>query len=130
MNNLKLSKCCFIAVAVALLAVFVAAPAGAGDLDRRLFGDYAYNIAATCAHAACGERLPIESTRGFTPDTLALRVPGSQKSNSYNIQSVIRFDGLGKFTLNGRVWLFVLVWARIRLIFPRTSLAWIATAPT
>ncbi len=54
MNNLKLSKCCLIAVAVALLAVFVAAPAGAGDLDGRLRGDYTYNVAATCANAACG----------------------------------------------------------------------------
>ena len=54
MNNSKITKCCLIAVAIALLAVFVAVPAGAGGLDRRLFGDYTYNVAATCAHAACG----------------------------------------------------------------------------
>ena len=102
MKNLKLSKCCLIAVAVALLAVFVAAPAGAGDQDRRLFGDYTYNIAATCVHAACDSKdCQSPSTRGFDPVTLALRVPASQKSYSYNIQSVVQFDGLGKFTLNG-----------------------------
>ena len=110
MNNLKLSKCCLIAVAVALLAVFVAAPAGAGGLDRRLFGDYTYNVAATCANAACGINQATgkydcqsETTRGFNPDNLALRVSGSQKSYSYNVQGVINFDGHGKWTLKGDI---------------------------
>jgi hypothetical protein len=102
MKKVKGMKYYFIAAAIALLAVFVAAPAGAGDQDRRLFGDYTYNIAATCVHAACDNKdCQSASTWGFNPVTLALRVPGSQRSTSYNIQSVIRFDGLGKFTLNG-----------------------------
>jgi hypothetical protein len=108
MNNLKLSKCCFIAVAIALLAVFVAAPAGAGGLDRWLYGDYTYNVAATCVNAACGQSSPTGpydcvNYPGFNPDTLALRVPGSQKSYGYNVQGVIHFDGHGKFTLKGEI---------------------------
>jgi hypothetical protein len=96
----------FIVAAIALLAVFVAVPVGAGNQDRRLFGDYTYNIAATCVHAVCGQLdgkfdCQSPSTRGFDPVTLALREPGTQKSYSYNIQSVIQFDGRGKFTLNG-----------------------------
>jgi hypothetical protein len=88
--------------AIVLLAVFIAAPAGAGEQERRLYGDYTYNVAATCVTAACDNQdCQSSSTWGFNPVTLALRVPGSQKSNSYNIQGVIRFDGLGKFTLNG-----------------------------
>jgi hypothetical protein len=105
MNTSKISKCCLIAAAIALLAVFVAAPAGAGGLDRRLYGDYAYNVAATCVRAACGQSAPntpydCGSYPGFDPVSLVL-LRSPQKSDGYNIQSVIRFDGLGKFTLNG-----------------------------
>ncbi len=109
MNNLRRTKCCFIVAVIALLAVFVAAPVGAGNLNWKLRGDYAYNVAATCAHAVCGpDQAGIydcqdESTRGFDPATLALRVPGSQKSYSYNVQGVMHFDGHGNFTLKGEV---------------------------
>ena len=102
-------KYCFIAAAIALLAVFVAAPVGAGDLNWKLRGDYTYNVAATCAHAACGLdqagkydcQDPL--TRGFNPVTLALREPGKQKSYSYNVQAVIHFDGHGNSTVKGEV---------------------------
>jgi hypothetical protein len=107
MNKKNGTKVCFIATAIALLAVFVAAPAGAGDLNWKLRGDYAYNVAATCATAACGPDLEgkyncqAESTRGFDPATLALREPGKQKSYSYNVQGVADFDGHGNFTFKG-----------------------------
>ena len=117
MKKIKGMKYYFVAVAIALLAVFMAAPAGAGGLDRRLYGDYTYNVAATCAHAACGintakeydcespanqnvairKSLKRPCTWGFNPVTLALRVPGSQKSYGYNLQGVINFNGRGKF---------------------------------
>jgi hypothetical protein len=108
MNNLKITKCCFIVAAIALLAVFVAAPAGAGNLNWKLRGDYTYNVAATCAHAACGinpttVKFDCQTAPGFNPVTLALRVPGSQKSYSYNVQGVMHFDGHGKYTLKGEI---------------------------
>ena len=146
LNSLKMTKSCFIAAAIALLAVFVAAPAGAGDLNWKLRGDYTYNVAGNCAHAVCGQVIeanccvspgnPVDCdstkpckydcgseanccvspgnpvgcasvvqpcTWGFNPATLALRVPGKQKSYSYNIQAVINFNGRGNFTLNGEV---------------------------
>jgi len=87
--------------------VFVAAPTGAGDLNWKLRGDYTYNIAGTCARAGCSPDqagkydCQSESTRGFNPATLALRVPASQKSDSYKVQSVVHFDGHEKFTLKG-----------------------------
>ena len=116
-------KYCFIAAAIALLAVFVAAPAGAGNLSWKLHGDYTYNVAATCAHAACGQvvenncclspnkpagcKVPCkyncDTLPGFNPVTLALREPGKQKSYSYNVQGVIHFDGHGNSTVKGEV---------------------------
>ena len=55
MKKINGIKYYFIAAAIALLAVLVAAPAGAGNLNWKLHGDYTYNVAATCAHAACGQ---------------------------------------------------------------------------
>ena len=57
MKKIKGMKYCFIAAAIGLLAVLIAAPAGAGNLSWKLHGDYTYNVAATCAHAACGQDL-------------------------------------------------------------------------
>jgi len=131
MNNLKMKKYYFIAAAIALMAVFVAAPAGATgarDLNWKFRGDYTYNAAATCANAVCGQdqagkydcgsaanccvssnkpancdpNVP-PCTWGFNPATLALRVPGSQKSYGFNVQGVINFDGHGNWTLKGEI---------------------------
>jgi hypothetical protein len=99
-------KYCFIAAAIALLAVLVAAPAGAENLNWKIHGDYTYNVAATCAHAACGPTTPpydCDTSPGFNPVTLALREQGKQKSYSYNVQGVTHFDGHGNFTLKGEV---------------------------
>jgi len=116
-------KYCFIAVAIALLAVLVAGPAGAGNLNWKINGDYTYNVSATCAHAACGQiaenacclspnnpagctvpcKYNCDTLPGFNPVTLALREPGKQKSYGYNVQGVTHFDGHGNFTLKGEV---------------------------
>ncbi len=105
MNSSKITKCCFIAAAIALLAVFVAVPAGAGGLDRRLYGDYTYNVAATCAYAVCGPdqngKYDCQSTPGLNPDNLVRLITG--RSQSYNVLGVIHFDGHGKSTLKGEV---------------------------
>ncbi len=110
MNNSIMKKYHFIAAAIALLAVFVAAPVGAGDLNWKLRGDYTYNVAATCAHAVCGKPVDppnapydCDTFPGFNPFTLALRVPKSQKSYSYKVQGVMHFDGRGKWTLKGEI---------------------------
>jgi hypothetical protein len=95
MNKKNGTKICFIAAAIALLVVAVAFPAGAGGLDRRLYGDYTYNISGTCVYAACGS--DCQSDPGFQPGTLIRLHPGN--SSSYNGWGVVRFDGPKKFTL-------------------------------
>ena len=54
MNNLKVKRCFYIVAAIALLTVFVVAPAGAGDLNWKLRGDYAWNSTSTCSSASWG----------------------------------------------------------------------------
>jgi len=109
MKKVKGMKYYFIAAAIALLAVSVAAPVGAGGLDRRLYGDYTYNVAATCANAPCGPdtsgnyNCQSSDAWGFNPVTFALRLPGSQKSYGFNIQGVIHFDGHGRCNVEGGI---------------------------
>ena len=54
MKNSRITKCCFIAAAIAILAVFTAAPVGARELNWKLRGDYAWNSTSTCASASWG----------------------------------------------------------------------------
>jgi hypothetical protein len=104
MNNSKKTKCCIITAAITLLVVFIAAPAGAWDLNWNLKGDYAWNATSTCASA----------TYGFTTDPFPLRkpIPGAIGtppqpapgiSYTYSVQGKFSFDGHGAFHLEGEV---------------------------
>jgi hypothetical protein len=98
MNTLKLKRCFFIAAAIALLAVFVAAPSGAGDLNWKLRGDYAFNSGGACVFASIGFELN-SSTGKWGRKPLGAPYPGT--SYNYAIQGVFSFDGHGGFTFNG-----------------------------
>jgi hypothetical protein len=104
MNNLKLKRCFFITAAIALLAVFLAVPAGAGDLNWKLKGDYAWTSTGTCASASCGfdtNQIPgpnrnLQSCPGPLPVAIGV-------SYNYAIQGKFSFDGHGGFDFNGEV---------------------------
>ena len=100
MNNSKMKKYYFIAAAIALLAVFVAAPAGAGGhLDSKLHGKYAWNSTQDCALSLGGidpdtfERLPVRGTGG-----IILGI-----TNTYVMQAEFSFKGNGEFDYEGKV---------------------------
>ncbi len=99
MNNSKITKCCLIAAAIALLAVFVAAPAGAGDQDRRdlnrlLTGDYYEKSFFTCANANNGFNDAHERNADI-PGFPSVTVSGSQ-------ESITSYDGHGGWTSKGK----------------------------
>jgi hypothetical protein len=81
--------------AIVLLAVFIAAPAGAGDLNRLLTGDYALNSSYVCA-AAYG---------GFDQDLNRKPDPPGFISGTMNgsLQGVASYDGKGGFTSRVKV---------------------------
>jgi hypothetical protein len=95
MNNQKITKCYLIATAIAILAVFTAAPVGARELNWKLKGDYAWNSTSTCASATLGfdpttlGRLPLP----IPPENPPSPVPGI--SYNYAVQGVLSFDGHG-----------------------------------
>jgi hypothetical protein len=104
MNNLKLNRCFFIAAAIALLAVFMSVPAGAGDLNWKLKGDYAWNSSGTCASASCGfdtNQIP-GPNRNLQPCSGPLPVAIGISYN-YSIQGEFSFDGQGGFDFSGEV---------------------------
>jgi hypothetical protein len=99
MKKIKGMKYYFIAAAIALLAVFVAAPAGARDLNWMLRGDYDYSLVGTCARASCGGGgYDCVNEPGFNPETLA--PTGDYYSDNYSIRGKINFDGHGGYTSN------------------------------
>jgi hypothetical protein len=104
MNKIKGMKYYFIAATIALLAVFVAVPAGAWDLNGKLRGDYSYNLAANCTTAPCLCEDEVTYDCGecpaFNPD-FTLTVPESQKYGSYNLAALITFNGHKNFTFKG-----------------------------
>jgi len=104
MNNPKITKCCLIAAAIAILAVFTAAPVGARELNWKLKGDYAWNSTSTCASATCGfdtNQIPgpnrnLQSCPGPLPVAIGI-------SYNYAIQGKFSFDGHGGFDFSGEV---------------------------
>jgi hypothetical protein len=98
MKNSRITKCRFIAAAIGLLVVFVAAPSGAGDLKWKLRGDYAFNSGGACVFAISGFELDSKTGKwGRKP----LGAPDPGTSYNYAIQGVFSFDGHGGFTFNG-----------------------------
>ena len=94
MNKKNRTKVGFIAAAIALLLVAMAVPAGAGDLNRLLTGDYAFNSSQVCAHALSG----FDAALNRKPDP-----PGSiSVTTSGSNQGVTSFDGHGGFTYRGK----------------------------
>ncbi len=70
----------FIAAAIALLVVAMAVPAGAGDLNRLLTGDYAFNSSEVCAGADGGFDAALNRNPdppGSISNTVQLFNPGS-----------------------------------------------------
>ena len=108
MNNSIMTKFSFIAAAIALLSVFMAAPAGAGDLNWKLKGDYTWNSTGTCASASCGfdttQQIP-GPKRNLGPCTGPgpgpVTIPGTGISYNYTIQGEFSFDGQGNFDFRG-----------------------------
>ena len=104
MNNPRITKCCLIAAAIAILAVFTAAPVGARELNWKLRGDYAWNSTSTCASASCGfdtNQIPgpnrnLQSCPGPLPVAIGI-------SYNYAIQGKFSFDGHGGFDFSGEV---------------------------
>jgi len=94
MKKIKGMKYYYIAAAIAFLVVAMAVPAGAGDLNRLLKGDYAYNDFQVCAGAVSG----FDAALNRNPD-----LPGfiSNTESSSN-QGVTSFDGYGGFTYRGK----------------------------
>jgi hypothetical protein len=105
MNNLKLKRCFFIATAIAILAVFTTAPVGAGDLNWKLRGDYAWNATSTCASATSGftaDPFPLrKAIGGSSPDDT--HPPDKGISYNYSVQGKFSFDGHGVFDFEGEV---------------------------
>ena len=94
MNKKNGTKVGFIAAAIALLVVAMAVLAGAGDLNRLLTGDYAYNDNEVCADANGG----FDEDLNRKPDP-----PGSiSDTESDSNQGVTSFDGHGGFTYRGK----------------------------
>ena len=103
MNNPKITKCCLIAAAIAILAVFTAAPVGARELNWKLKGDYAWNSTSTCASATWGFGQTVSPIPPFMP---VIRKPSAAPgqpvldpapgiSYNYSVQGVLSFDGHG-----------------------------------
>ncbi len=95
MNKIKGIKVCFITAAIALLAVFIAAPAGAWDLNRLLTGDYASNMSFVCA-SAYGNFDQDLNRNPDPPGLTSVMVSGSS-------QGVTSYDGHGGYTFRGQV---------------------------
>jgi hypothetical protein len=113
MNNPRITKCCLIAAAIAILAVFTAAPVGARELNWKLRGDYAWNSTSTCASAPWGFGQTVSPTPPFMP---VFRKPSNPPqgqpvldpapgiSYNYSVQGVLSFDGHGVLNFkNGEV---------------------------
>ena len=99
MNKLTLKRCFIIVAAIALLAVFAAAPAGAGGLDGKLSGKYSWNSTGTCVSAALGfdsNTIPGPGRKTKPDGTAAIGV-----SYGYAIRGEVSFDGRGEFKFNG-----------------------------
>ena len=99
MKNSRITKCCFIAAAIGLLVVFVAAPSGAGDLKWKLRGDYAFNSGGACVFAIGGFALDTTTGKWGRKPLGGPPIPGT--SYNYAIQGVFSFDGHGGFAFNG-----------------------------
>jgi hypothetical protein len=109
MDSLKSRWVFFLAAVTVLLVLFVSAPVGAGDLNWKLKGKYAWTSSATCATASCGfdmsKQVPGPG-RILTPcqGPLGPANPATGISYNYAIQGDLSFDGHGNFEfLNGEV---------------------------
>jgi len=104
MSRIKGMKYYFIAVAIALLVVAVAVPAGAWNLNRNLYGDYATNTSYVCAYSTFGFD-PVTLQRKDSPDPkydiLSTFFPSITQVGSG--QGVYSFDGHGGLTFEGQV---------------------------
>jgi hypothetical protein len=94
MNSLSIKKCFFIAAAIALFAVFMAVPAGAGGWERMLSGKYSLNTTGTCVAAVFGFDANTEPGPG--------RNAGPGVSYGYAVRGEISFYGHGKFEFIGK----------------------------
>ncbi len=104
MNRKKEIKVCFVAAAVALLVAAVAAPAGAWNLDKNLYGDYAMNGSYACAYSTFGfdpSTLQRKDSPNPSADVLKQLFPSITQVGS--AQGVYSFNGHGGLTFKGEV---------------------------
>ena len=102
MNRKRGTKVCFVAAAIALLVVAVAVPAGAWNLNRNLYGDYAMNGSYACAYSTFGFD-PLTLQRKDSPDPNGLKQFFPSITQVGSGQGVYSFDGHGGLTFKGEV---------------------------